>query len=64
MDLLQLGTVPTLLTIAFFKKEQTQIEMPLNIRNNLTSYSIKLLHEKNGEHGQSKGPKYQAATVY
>lgn len=35
MALLKLGMVPTLPTIAFFKKELTWIEMPVKIRNNL-----------------------------
>lgn len=40
------------------------MKMPLKIRNNLISYSIKLLHVENGKHGKSKGHEYKAATMY
>lgn len=46
---------PNLLPIAFFKKELTQMEMLLKIKNSLTSYSIKLMHVNHGENEKSKG---------
>ena len=63
MDLLELGIVPTLPTLAFFKKELTRMAMPLKIRNNLSSL-LKLQHKTfacvyNGEREKSKGNEYR-----
>lgn len=40
------------------------MEMPLKIRNNLTSYSIKLSLVKKGEPEKSKGRENKARTAY
>lgn len=39
------------------------MQMPLKIRNNLTSYSIKLLLVKNGEPEKNKGHENKACTA-
>lgn len=61
---LKLWIVPTSLITAFFKKELTQMERLLKIRNSLTSDSIKLMHVNNGENENGKGNEHKAATMY
>ena len=39
------------------------MEIPLKIRNNLTSYSIRLMRENNAGNEQSKGHEDKTATI-
>lgn len=61
---LKLWIVPTLLTIAFFTKELTQMERLLKVRNSLTSDGIKLGRVNNGGDETCKGNESKAATMY